>query len=179
MPQPLGNSSPASVITPLNIIKQAFAAAKLSPLSSQQLAYLQPFMTTSAVDSYACLAKIALATDFVLLPLTEIARENATRNVPHIGLTTQWLLFANAGNGDAWLIRKHQTSTEVAFLDHDLGSDATAQPLGIDFEQWLQLAYLMHQLEMCMISLTPAEVATAVNSLHPELSKRYPYQLDH
>jgi len=179
MPQPLGNNSPETFLTPFNYILQVFAASKRQPLSSQQAAYLQPFMTDSAMDSYAALEKIAFASNFVLLPLTEIARENAKRDAPLIGLTKHWLLFATTSNGDAWLIRKHQSSTEVAFLDHQLGRNATALPLEIDFEQWLQLAYLMHQIELCMISPNIVEINNAFNRLHPELSKRYPYQLRH
>jgi hypothetical protein len=175
MPQPLGNNSPESILTPPSQILQIFGSAKRQILSSQQLAYLQPFMSDIAINHYASLEKMPIAAGFALLPLTEIAKENAKRDVPMVGLTQQWLLFASASNGDAWLIRKHDNDTEVAFLDSLQGKQAIAQPLEIDFNQWLQLAYLMHQLEMCMISLSKADIYAALNRLHPELSKRYPY----
>lgn len=188
MPQPLGsnslgnnpprNNAHASLLTPVSKITQVFAVGRPQPLSSQQTAYLMPCMTAEAIALYASVEKIAMAADFVLLPLTDMARENAKRDVPLIGLTKQWLLFATASNGDAWLVRKHLQGTEIGFLNHAQGQAAIAQPLSIDFEQWLQLAYLMHQLEMRMITPTKAEVYLAMNSLHPSLPQRFPYNIN-
>ena len=179
MPQPLGNNRPELMLTPVNEILQAFAILKPQTLSSQQMAYLHPFMCETAIAQYAALEKMALARHFVLLPLVEIALENAKRDLPLAGLTRQWLLFASSIQGDAWLIKRQSTHTEVAFVKGSEGKAAIPQTLGIRFEQWLQLAFLMQQIEMCMISPSAAEVLAALNCLHPALSQHYPYPLDH
>lgn len=133
-------------------------------------------MTDVEISHYAGLDKITLASNFILLPLADIALENAIRNVPLVGLTKYWLLFASTSQGDAWLIRQHALSTEIGFLDHNQSNQATVTVLGINFEQWLQVAFLMFKIETRALNPTRIEFEIALNSLHPELSIRYPYQ---
>lgn len=59
-------------------------------------------------------------------------------------LPAGWVSFAESGSGDLWVLPRGGAD-DVAFVDHDRESAATAEPLGIRLEQWVQLAWFMHE----------------------------------
>jgi hypothetical protein len=123
-----------------------------------------------------------IAGDFMLLNLAQLLRETAGRDHPLIALGTAWWVFATSGTGDAWLLRRTERGSQVAFLDHDRGTDALPAEMGIDFDQWLQLADLMAQVELTDHGGSePAnvdEITREMNRLSEGLPQRYPYSLD-
>ncbi|MFL9671343.1 hypothetical protein WIX39_030710 [Variovorax sp. AB1(2024)] len=123
-----------------------------------------------------------IAGDFMLLNLAQLLRETADRDHPLIALGTQWWVFGTSGTGDAWLLGPTEHGDQVAFLDHDQGTDALSIEMFLDFNQWLQLADLMAQVEhveQCASGLANVEKITReMNRLSEGLSQRYPYSLD-
>lgn len=123
-----------------------------------------------------------IAGDFTLLSLAQLLRETAGRDHPRIALGTAWWVFATSGTGDAWLLRRTEHGSQVAFLDHDRGTDALPAEMGIDFDQWLQLADLMAQVELTADGGSgPAnvdDIAREMNRLSEGLPQRYPYSLE-
>ncbi|MDQ0036779.1 hypothetical protein J2W30_004554 [Variovorax boronicumulans] len=123
-----------------------------------------------------------IAGDFMLLDLSQVLRETAERDHPMIELGKTWWVFGTSGTGDAWLLRRTEHGSQVAFLDHDQGCDALPLEMGLDFAQWLQLADLMAQVEQpeqgIADSANADNIARELNRLSEGLSGRYPYRLD-
>ncbi len=110
-----------------------------------------------------------IAGDFMLLDLSQVLRETADRDHPMIELGKTWWVFGTSGTGDAWLLRRMEHGSQVAFLDHDQGSGALPIEMGLTFAQWLQLADLMAQVEQLEQSISgPAkadDIARELNRL--------------
>jgi len=120
-----------------------------------------------------------IAGDFMLLDLSHLLRETANRDHPLIELGKTWWVFATAGTGDAWLLRRTESGSQVAFLDHDQGCGAQPIEMGINFAQWLQLADLMAQVELGISdSVSADDIARELTRLSDGLPARYPYRLD-
>jgi len=120
-----------------------------------------------------------IAGDFLLLDLPQVLRETADRDHPLIELGKTWWVFATAGTGDAWLLRRTESGSQVAFLDHDQGCDAQPIEMDINFAQWLQLADLMAQVELGISgSVNVEDIARELALLSDGLPARYPYRLD-
>ena len=125
-----------------------------------------------------------IAGDFMLLDLSQVLRETADRDHPMIELGQTWWVFGTSGTGDAWLLRRTERGSEVAFLDHDKGCDALPIEMGLDFPQWLQLADLMAQVEQSDQGISsPAnanadDIVRELSRLSEGLPARYPYRLD-
>lgn len=121
-----------------------------------------------------------LASDFVLPSPSRIVSDNT--RIPNI--PPDWLAFAESGSGDLWLVDR-ATQKQVAFWDHDRESCATAEPLGIDLAQWLELAEYMREYHKRWRRNEHAgarrdfvrEARDFLRSLSPVLAKRYPYKL--
>lgn len=152
------------------------ASVTISRKSREVLAACLPADYLSLVDFVGAQE---LAGDFVLLDLAEMLNETAGRDHPMIDLGKTWWVIGTSGTGDAWLLRRTEFASRVAFLDHDQGTSAQGIDMGIDFMQWLQLADLMAQVEESTCSPpNVGEIALAMNSLSMGLSERYPYKLD-
>lgn len=130
------------------------------------------------------------AVDFRFLGPRDLVPENSLRECPKVGLGEKWWLFATSGAGDGWLLRCSMEAAEVAFLDHNRESKAEPELLGIEFNQWIQLADLMRQVERAEASseavldaqfrLRPAArrlVKGALAAISPSLPTRYPYRV--
>jgi hypothetical protein len=117
-----------------------------------------------------------IAGDFMLLDLSQVLRETADRDHPMIELDKTWWVFGTSGTGDAWLLRRTECGSQVAFLDHDQGCDALPIEMGLNFAQWLQLADLMAQVEQLERGISgPAnadDIARELNRLSEGLPER-------
>ena len=120
-----------------------------------------------------------IAGDFMLLDFSQVLRETTDRDHPLIELGKTWWVFSTAGTGDAWLVKRTDSGSQVAFLDHDRGCDALPIEMGIDFPQWLQLADLMAQVERGLSGLVNVDdIVRELTRLSEDLPARYPYRLD-
>lgn len=130
-----------------------------------------------------------IAPDFCLPSLGALRLENEHRDCPECELGKVWWLFATAGNGDGWLLRKG--GAEVAFLDHSDESGAKPRSLDIAFDDWVRLAVLMHDVER-LVALNPnlldrkryrllpdfgAEVRARMSELNPSLGVKFPFDI--
>jgi hypothetical protein len=92
-------------------------------------------------------------------------------------LTDYWC-FAGNGQGDRWFMNEN---TEVFFYDHDY--DESLVPMHISFEDWLQMAFIIRQLDRyfeeheSIPKVVKQVFYEALNSIHPELSENYPFTL--
>lgn len=86
--------------------------------------------------------------------------------------------FAGNGQGDRWLMDK---SGLVFFYDHDY--DERLEPMGISFEQWLQMSALIQQLDLYFDELGKVTDKVrhyfyeALDAIHPALSESYPFRI--
>jgi hypothetical protein len=155
------------------------ASASVAGSAREALAAALPAGFLSRLDD---IGGQEIAGDFMLLDVAQLLRETAGRDHPPIALGTAWWVFATSGTGDAWLLRRTERGSQVAFLDHDRGTDALPAEMGIDFDQWLQLADLMAQVELTDHGGSePAnvdEISWEMNRLSEGLPQRYPYSLD-
>ncbi|WP_160138692.1 SMI1/KNR4 family protein [Chryseobacterium sp. c4a] len=117
-----------------------------------------------------------------LIKTTEISTETilysaveAFNNNKEFVSTDHWC-FAGNGQGDHWLMDKEHA---IFFYDHDY--DEKLQPMNIHFEQWLQMAYVIQQLDAYFsehedISESVREgFYDALNAIHPKLAENYPF----
>lgn len=85
-----------------------------------------------------------------------------------------WIFAAN-GQGDRWLLDKHNM---VYFYDHNY--EGSFVDMELNFEQWLQMAFLLQQLDAYIDlyeELYPdlrSAFHESLNRIHPKLSKNYP-----
>ena len=84
--------------------------------------------------------------------------------------------FAGTGNGDRWLFDKNG----MAFhYDHDYDEGLSA--IEITFSQWLQMAFLLQQLDVYidvnerLPKAVIVDFNNSLNKIHPHLSENYPY----
>jgi len=100
-------------------------------------------------------------------------------------LSQQLWKIGRTGQGDEWFL--DWNSFDILFYDHDLGMDLDEslqrdqfQSMQINFCQFLQFALLLQVLEQHLDNnpLSTMELEKfkdAVNSIHPELFSRYPF----
>ena len=67
----------------------------------------------------------------------------------------------------------------VFYYDHDY--DEGFEAMEINFEQWLQMAYLLSQMDEMLDADSfnkdaKAELIKALNLIHPNLSENFPYE---
>ncbi|MEF9478914.1 hypothetical protein OWR28_15395 [Chryseobacterium sp. 1B4] len=71
------------------------------------------------------------------------------------------------------------TDHQVFFYDHD--DDGKLKPMHINFEEWLQMAFIIRQLDHCFEKYdhipepVRQEFYKALNTIHPALSDVYPF----
>ena len=124
-----------------------------------------------------------IAGDFIIRPSSSTTRNNLLSDYPKLQLGRSWMIFALSGTGDAWILRLGSRVPDVAFVDHDQAQDAKPILLGLNLKSWLQLAYLMReleQLEKAIGEISPDiadHVRNELDRLSPGLSTRYPYRL--
>ncbi|MDN3693767.1 SMI1/KNR4 family protein [Chryseobacterium tructae] len=117
-----------------------------------------------------------------LIKTTEISTETilynaveAFNNNKEFVLPDHWC-FAGNGQGDQWFMDKEGI---VFFYDHDY--DEKLQPMNINFEQWLQMAFVIQQLDAYfdehedIPGVIREGFYKALNGIHPTLSENYPF----
>lgn len=149
-----------SLRSPYTIAKELFDAA--------DLAQLQPDHRWPARE---------ISGDCVFLDARQALSELRGRDAPLARLGQDWRVFAVSGTGDAWLMSL-DGQQRIGFLDHDQGAEAVAQPMTLNFGQWLQLADLMGQWEAMDDDLDDeavAQLSRLMEQISHGLSRRYPY----
>jgi len=132
----------------------------------------------AVADALAMIGAQVIARDFVVPSTDALERFNGERG----DLPPGWVAFAESGKGDLWLVRT-SGAAEVALLDHDFDGAATAEQLGIDFAQWVELAWFMRGRDAERKASKDPSVRRALatrtraflESLSPGLVGRYPY----
>lgn len=117
-----------------------------------------------------------------LIKTTEIASEAILYNAVEAGnenkefvLKDYWC-FAGNGQGDRWFLNKNGA---VFFYNHDY--DERLEPMNISFEQWLQMTFVIRQLDLYFdehdnISEPVQQMFyKTLNVIHPKLSEIYPF----
>ena len=84
--------------------------------------------------------------------------------------------FGGDGQGNRWLLND---AGMVFYYDHDY--DEGFEAMEINFEQWLQMAYLLSQMDEMLDADSfnkdaKAELIKALNLIHPNLSENFPYE---
>jgi hypothetical protein len=111
-----------------------------------------------------------ISSETILYNLAEAVNENK-----EFDLTDYWC-FAGNGQGDRWFLN---TDDQVFFYNHDY--DEKLEPMNINFEEWLQMAFVIRQLDMYfdeydnIPETVQQEFYKTLNRLHPALSNIYPF----
>ena len=111
-----------------------------------------------------------ISSETVLYNSVEAVNENK-----EFALTDYWC-FAGNGQGDRWFLN---TDDQVFFYNHDY--DEKMEPMNINFEEWLQMAFVIRQLDMYFDEYgnipepVQQEFYKTLNRLHPALSDIYPF----
>lgn len=111
-----------------------------------------------------------IASEAVLYHAVEAVNENK-----EFVLKDYWC-FAGNGQGDRWFLDKNGT---VFFYNHDY--DETLEPMNISFEQWLQMAFVIRQLDLYfdehddISEPVRQRFYKALDAIYPELSEIYPF----
>lgn len=116
---------------------------------------------------------LTLSSEAILYSSVEAISENKNRDY-----LTNWI-FAGNGQGDRWLL---DDKGLVFFGDHD-ETHMTLHPLAIDFQQWLQMAFLTQQLDEWYygdydMKQTNTAFIQALNQIHPKLAENYPFEIE-
>lgn len=125
-------------------------------------------------DSYQTLVTqiktTEISSETILYNSVEAVNENKEFDLP------DYWCFAGNGQGDRWFLN---TDDQVFFYNHDY--DEKLEPMNINFEEWLQMAYVIHQLDMYFDEYdnipepVRQEFYKTLNRLHPTLSDIYPF----
>lgn len=113
---------------------------------------------------------IEISSETILYNAAEAVNENREFKMPD-----HWC-FAGNGQGDLWFLDKNEN---VLFYDHDY--DEKLQPMYLNFGQWLQMAFLIRQLdeyfdEHDSISDSVKQCfCDALNTIESTLSQNYPF----
>ncbi|WP_330745947.1 hypothetical protein [Chryseobacterium sp. CP-77] len=113
-----------------------------------------------------------ISSETILYNSVDAVNENKEFNLP------EYWCFAGNGQGDRWFLDRDQ---KVFFYDHD--DDGKLKPMHIDFEEWLQMAFIIRQLDGCFDQYdhipepVRQEFYKALNTIHPTLSDLYPFTL--
>ncbi|MDR0230011.1 MAG: SMI1/KNR4 family protein [Flavobacteriaceae bacterium] len=114
---------------------------------------------------------VEISADFVLYSAVAAVNENKDSDFK------EYWIFAGTGQGDCWLLDQ---AGMVFFCDHDIEE---CLPMHISFEQSLQMAFLLRQLEEYLdnegevTSTMQIAIEECLNELHPDLSQNYPFSL--
>ncbi|WP_426478196.1 hypothetical protein ACP3T3_01620 [Chryseobacterium sp. CBSDS_008] len=86
----------------------------------------------------------------------------------------EYWCFAGNGQGDRWFLNKDQC---IFFYDHDY--DKKLKSMDINFEEWLQMAFVIRQLDAYdkIPESVKQEFYKALNTIHPKLNTSYPFTL--
>ncbi|WP_223599119.1 hypothetical protein [Chryseobacterium sp. GVT01B] len=116
------------------------------------------------------------------IPTAEISSETilynsveAVNENKEFELTDYWC-FAGNGQGDRWFLN---INDQVFFYNHDY--DEKMEPMNINFEEWLQMAFVIRQLDVYFDEYdnipepVQQEFYKTLNRLHPTLSDVYPF----
>ena len=117
---------------------------------------------------------VEISGDCVFLNAQQALSETQGRDAPLARLGQDWWVFACSGTGDAWLMSL-DGQQRIAFLDHDQGPDAVAQPMGLNFAQWLQTADLLHQWELVDDEALAPALQGLLEQISTGLCQRFPY----
>lgn len=113
-----------------------------------------------------------ISSETILYNSVEAVNENKEFNLP------EYWCFAGNGQGDRWFLDRDQ---KVFFYDHD--DEGKLKPMHINFEEWLQMAFIISQLDDCfdqydhITESVRQEFYKALNTIHPALSDVYPFTL--
>ncbi|RXM53304.1 MULTISPECIES: SMI1/KNR4 family protein [unclassified Chryseobacterium] len=111
-----------------------------------------------------------IASEAILFNAVEAVNENK-----EFVLSDYWC-FAGNGQGDRWFLDKNGV---VFFYDHDY--DERLEPMNISFEQWLQMAFIIQQLDLYFDEYDYVSEPVrksfyeALNLIRPGLSEIYPF----
>ncbi|VEH20183.1 SMI1 / KNR4 family [Chryseobacterium nakagawai] len=111
-----------------------------------------------------------IASEAIVYSAIEAVNENKEFVLPD-----SWC-FAGNGQGDRWFLDR---SGAVFFYNHD--DDEKLEPMNISFEEWLQMAFIVQQLDFYLDEYD--EVSEPVrqnfydtlNAIHPQLGENYPF----
>lgn len=115
---------------------------------------------------------IEISSETILYNSIEAGNENKEFKTP------DYWCFAGNGQGDRWFL---DTQGNVLFYDHDY--DEKLQPMQISFGQWLQMAFLIRQLNEYfdkydkITDSIKQSFCDALNSIEPTLSQNYPFTI--
>lgn len=111
-----------------------------------------------------------MASEAILYNAVEAVNENKEFVLP------DYWCFAGNGQGDRWFLNKNGA---VFFYNHDY--DETLQPMNISFEQWLQMVFVIQQLDLYfeehddISEPVRQKFFEALDAIHPGLSEIYPF----
>jgi hypothetical protein len=110
-----------------------------------------------------------ISSETILYNSVDSVNENRESHLPDY-----WCFAAN-GQGDRWFMDRDQ---QIFFYDHD---EEKLKPMPINFEEWLQMAFIIRQLDDCLDEYdhipepVRQEFDKALNTVHPQLSEVYPF----
>ncbi|BAP31113.1 uncharacterized protein CHSO_2076 [Chryseobacterium sp. StRB126] len=111
-----------------------------------------------------------IASEAILYNVVEAVNENKEFVLP------DYWCFAGNGQGDRWFLDKNG---HVFFYDHDY--DEKLEPMNISLEQWLQMAFVIQQLDLYfdehddISAPVRQKFYEALDAIHPGLSEVYPF----
>lgn len=114
---------------------------------------------------------IELASEAILYNSVKAVNENKESELP------DYWCFAGNGQGDRWFLGRRD---EVFFYDHD---DEKLRTMHISFEQWLQMAFVIQQLDQYFDEYDEIPEAIqqsfydTLNSIYPTLGENYPFSI--
>ena len=122
---------------------------------------------------------VSITPDIVLYGYQKVLEWN--RRARGDGLPEDLLLIGQSGQGDEWFLSARRKT--VFFFDHDQGEYGGPESfldLEIDFTGFLRMAFLLSELEQKLdegqeIDEHEQEVSDLLNSIHPQLRERFPF----
>lgn len=114
---------------------------------------------------------IEIASEAILYNSIEAVNENKESEI------LDYWCFGGNGQGDRWLLDR---GGNVFFFDHD---DEKLQRMNVDFDQWLQMAFIIHQLDSYFDEYDeiPESIRKgfhdALNDIQSGLSQDYPFMI--
>ena len=122
---------------------------------------------------------VSITPDIVLYGYQKVLEWN--RRARGDGLPEDLLLIGQSGQGDEWFLSARRKT--VFFFDHDQGENGGPESfldLEIDFTGFLRMAFLLSELEQKLdegqeIDEHEQEVSDLLNSIHPQLRERFPF----
>lgn len=124
-------------------------------------------------DLVASIPTLTISSEAILYGSVEATSENKNADYP-----SYWI-FAGNGQGDRWLMDE---VGQIFFGDHD-ETPMSLHPLSLNFQQWLQMAFLTQQLDEWYdgnynMKQTNLAFIHALNQIHPLLAEHYPFEIE-